>query len=110
MTAFKPTISAPASPVPKYLAKKAGSAKLCSAAAAAAAERKSIDAPLQGISNTHRRYARRGSKTPGMLGASAARLVFDFDREQLESVSEITLLNALQIREQKDSKTYNPAA
>jgi hypothetical protein len=102
MTATKPTTSTPESPVPKKtvrFAKKAGSAKFRSAAVAAAAEKKSIDALLQSM-NTHRLHPRRGSKTHGMLSASASSFVFDtelsFGRDKLESVSEITLLNALQ--------------
>jgi hypothetical protein len=112
MTASKPTTtSTPASSISKKTAKvvkKAGSAEFGSAAAAA--EYNSIDAQLQGI-NTHRRYARRGSKTPGMLNASASRLVFDSEfcfalgRNKLElGVSGTTLLNALRLKMQKDRK------
>jgi hypothetical protein len=107
MTIFKPTTSTPSSsPVPKKtvkFAKTAGSAKFGSAAAK---EKNSIDAPLQSM-NTRRRFARRGSKTPGMLSASASRLVFDnercFGRDSLDLVSEITNLNALHLSIQKDS-------
>jgi hypothetical protein len=115
MTATKPTTSTPASSVSKKtakVAKKAGSAEFgTSAAAAAAAEYNSIDAHLQGI-NTHRRYARRGSKTPGMLSASASKVVFDSERcfalgrTKLESEVETTLLNALRLKMQKDSQKY----
>jgi hypothetical protein len=114
MTASKPTTtttSTPASSITRKTAKvvkKAGSAEFGSAAAAA--EYNSIDAKLQGI-NTHRRYARRGSKTPSMLNASASRLVFDSEfsfalgRNKLESgVSGTTLLNALRLKMQKDRK------
>jgi hypothetical protein len=115
MTATKPTTTSPASPIPKQktvkFAKTAGSAKFGSAAAAAAAaaEKNSIDAPLQGI-NTRRRYARRGSKTPGMLSMSASRFVFDsercFGREKFREVSEIALMKALQLNMRKDSQKY----
>jgi hypothetical protein len=112
MTATKPTTSTPASPVPKQktvkFAKTAGSVKFGSTAAAAA-EKNSIDAPLQGM-NTHRRFARRGSKTPGMLSMSASRFVFDsercFGRDKLESVSAIALMNALHLNVRKDSQKY----
>jgi hypothetical protein len=87
-------------------AKTVGSVKFGSAAAAAA-EKNSIDALLQGM-NTHRRYARRGSKTPGMLSMSASRFVFDSERcfatEKLESVSEITILNDRQLNMRKDNQ------
>jgi hypothetical protein len=82
--------------------KKSENAKFNSAAAV---EKNSIDALLQGI-NTRRRYSRRGSKTPGMLSVSASRFVFEtercFGRDKLESVSEITLMNALQLNIQED--------
>ncbi len=104
MTIFKPTTSTPSSPVPKKtvkFAKTAGSAKFGSAAAA---EKNSIDAPLQSM-NTRRRFARRGSKTPGMLSASASRLVFDCERcsargrNKLESgVSTAALVNGLRLK------------
>jgi hypothetical protein len=107
MTIMKPTTSTPSSPVPKKtvkFAKTAGSAKYGSAAAA---EKNSIDAPLQSM-NTRRRFARRGSKTPGMLSASASRLVFDnercFGRDNVDLVSEITLMNALHLSIQKESR------
>jgi mevalonate pyrophosphate decarboxylase len=113
MTATKPATSTQACPVSKKAAKTAkrvGSAE--SGCAATAAEYNSIDNHLQGM-NTHRRYARRGSKTPGMLIASASRFVFDSQqcltsgRDKLESgVSETTLLNALRLKMQKDSKKY----
>jgi hypothetical protein len=112
MTATKPTCT-PASSVSKKtmkVAKKAGSAEFGSDAAAT--EYKSIDAQLQGM-NTHRRYARRGSKTPGMLSASASRFVFDSERcfplgrNKFESgVSGTTLLNALRLKMQKDRLNY----
>jgi hypothetical protein len=113
MTATKPTTSTPASSVSKKTSKtvkKAGSAEF--SGAAAAVEYNSIDTQLQGM-NTQRRYARRGSKTPGMLSASASRFVFDsqpcfaFGRNKLESgVSGTTLLNALRLKMQKDSQKY----
>jgi hypothetical protein len=106
MTILKPTTTRPASPAPKKtvkFAKTAGSAKYGSAAAA---EKKSIDAPLQGM-NTNRRYARRGSKTAGMLSASASRLIFDtercFGRDKLDSASELTLMSALHLSIRKGS-------
>jgi hypothetical protein len=106
MTATKPTTSTPASPVSKKtvkLVKKAGSAKFGNTAAAT--EYNSIDTLLQGI-DTHRRYARRGSKTPGMLSLSASKFVFEsercFDMNKLESgLSEMTLLIALRLKMQK---------
>jgi hypothetical protein len=112
MTIIKPTTSTPSSPpVSKKTVKfekTSGSAKFGSAAAAA--ERNSIDAPLQSM-DTHRRFARRGSKTPGMLSASASRLVFDnercFGRDNLEGVSEITLMNALHLSIQRASGKEN---
>jgi hypothetical protein len=114
MTATKPTTSTPAPSISKKtakVAKKAGSAEFGSAGAAAA-EYNSIDTQLQGI-NTHRRYARRGSKTPGMLSASASRFVFDSERcfalgrNKLESgVSDTALLSALRLKMQKDSEKY----
>jgi hypothetical protein len=109
MTAIKPTTSTPASPVPKKTAKLAKKARLAKfGITAAAVECNSIDTLLQGI-DTHRRYARRGSKTPGMLSVSASSFVFDYERcfgmNKLESgLSEMTLLNALRLKMQKDSK------
>ena len=114
MTATKPTTSTPASSISKRtakVAKKAGIAEFGSAAAAA--EYNSIDAQLQGVNTKQRRYARRGSKTPGMLSASASRFVFDSERcfaigrNKLESgVSGTTLLNALRLKMQKDKKRH----
>jgi hypothetical protein len=112
MTATKPTTSTTASPVSKKtvkLARKARCAKFGSTAAAV--ECNSIDSLLQGI-DTHRRYARRGSKTPGMLSVSASKFVFDSERcfgmNKLESgLSEMTLLNALRLKMQKDSQKYS---
>jgi hypothetical protein len=70
------------------------------ASPAAAAEKNTVDVLLQGV-NTRRRFPRRGSKTPGMLGMSASRFVFDNEqclaRDMLESDSAITLLNALHL-------------
>jgi hypothetical protein len=99
MTATKTTSL---SPVPKKtvkFAKEVRSAKFASPAAAA--EKNTVDVLLQGV-NTRRRFPRRGSKTPGMLGMSASRFIFDneqcFVRENLESVSAITLMNALHLQ------------
>jgi hypothetical protein len=115
MTATKPATSTPTSPISKktvkVAAKKAGGS--CQFGSdAAATEYNSIDTLLQGI-NTHRRYARRGSKTSGMLSLSASRVVFDserrfaFDRNKLEAgVSEMTLVSALGLKRQKDSSKY----
>jgi hypothetical protein len=99
MTATKPILLSPVSKKTVKFAKEVGSAKFASPAAAP--EKNTVDVLLQGV-NTRRRYPRRGSKTPGMLGISASRFIFDneqcFVRDKLESVSAITLLNALQLQ------------
>jgi hypothetical protein len=100
MTASRP-ISL--SPVPKKTVKFAKEVRSAKFTSPVATEKNTIDVLLQGI-NTHRRYPRRGSKTPGMLGISASRFIFDseqcFVRNKLESVTAITLLNALHLNVQ----------
>jgi hypothetical protein len=100
MTAAKPTTNTPASPIPKKAVKVIKKAANVKFGRAATSEKNSIDALLQG-NNKHRRYARRGSKTPGMLKFSASRVVFDselsFNMHKVKSETGISLVMAFRL-------------